>query len=349
MGRGKKAITIQDVARTAGVSVSTVSRVLNDKDDVAPETYEKVRDVIREMGYTSSLAARSMRSRRTNVIGLIMPDVGDPFSVQVMRGVNRAITEMGYDLILYTSGSHRWPTTAERERHYVSLLNGSIVDGTIIVTPAATSFSTSAPVVAIDPNTISPDCSSVISTNHAGALAAVEHLISQGHRRIGFISGRPDLQSSQRRLDGYQDALRAAGLPVEQELSVTGDYTRETGFRCARELLSLPEPPTAVFAANDQSAFGVIEAAEEMGLRIPDDLSVVGFDNVPEAAYSNPALTTVDQFIESMGHIGTEILVDLIEGRASDVTHHKIATQLVVRDSCRAVAHSSSAAQQVTV
>jgi LacI family transcriptional regulator len=337
MARGKKAITIRDVARTAGVSVSTVSRVLNDKDDVAPETYEKVRDVIREMGYTSSLAARSMRSRRTNVIGLIMPDVGDPFSVQVMRGVNRAITEMGYDLILYTSSSHRWPTTAEREQHYVSLLNGSIVDGTIIVTPAATSFSTSAPVVAIDPNTISPDCSSVISTNHAGALAAVEHLISQGHRRIGFISGRPDLQSAQRRLDGYQDALRAAGLPVEQELSVMGDYTRETGFRCARELLSLPEPPTAVFAANDQSAFGVIEAAEEMGLRIPDDLSVVGFDNVPEAAYSNPALTTVDQFIESMGHIATEMLVDLIEGRAPDVTHHKIATQLVVRDSCQTI------------
>ena len=170
MGRGKKAVTIRDVARTAGVSVSTVSRVLNDKDDVAPETYEKVRSVIRRLGYTSSLAARSMRSRRTNVIGLIVPDVGDPFSIQVMRGVNRAITEMGHDLILYTSGSHRWPTTAERERRYVSLLNG------IIVTPAATSFSTSAPVVAIDPNTTSPGCSSVISTNHAGALSDWQYL-----------------------------------------------------------------------------------------------------------------------------------------------------------------------------
>ena len=170
MGSGKKAITIRDVARTAGVSVSTVSRVLNDKDDVAPETYEKVQIVIRRLGYTSSLAARSMRSRRTNVIGLIVPDAGDPFSIQVMRGVNRAITEMGHDLILYTSGSHRWPTTAERERRYVSLLNG------IIVTPAATSFSTSAPVVAIDPNTTSPGCSSVISTNHAGALADWQYL-----------------------------------------------------------------------------------------------------------------------------------------------------------------------------
>jgi LacI family transcriptional regulator len=182
MGRGKKAITIRDVARTAGVSVSTVSRVLNDKDNVAPETYEKVQIVIRRLGYTSSLAARSMRSRRTNVIGLIMPDAGDPFSIQVMRGVNRAITEMGHDLILYTSGSHRWPTTAERERHYVSLLNGSIVDGTIIVTPAATSFSTSAPVVAIDPNTTSPDCSSVISTNHAGALADWQYLKDAPYR-----------------------------------------------------------------------------------------------------------------------------------------------------------------------
>ncbi len=331
-------ITIRDVAEEAGVSVSTVSRVLNDKDDVAPETYERVQDVIQELGYTSSLAARSMRSRRTNVLGLVMPDLADPFSIQVMRGVSRAIAAADYDLIAYTSGSIRKPSSATREQYYVSLLNGSITDGIIIVTPAATSFSTSAPVVAVDPNNESPDCPSVISTNHAGALAAMDYLIGLGHRRIGCIGGRPDLVSADRRLKGYLDALTQAEIPSDPALIEAGDFSIETGRLCAHSLLALPKPPTAIFATNDQSAMGVMEAAREAGLRIPEDLSVVGFDNIPEAAYINPSLTTIDQFIDCMGSVATEMLIDLIQGKALDSEQHKIATQLVVRDSCRAIA-----------
>jgi LacI family transcriptional regulator len=337
MGRSRTAITIRDVAEAAGVSISTVSRVLNDKDDVAADTYQRVQDVIQELGYTSSLAARSMRSRRTNVLGLIMPDLADPFTIQVMKGVNQAIAEFDYDLIAYTSGSIRGPSTAEREQYFVSLLNGSITDGIIIVTPYATSFSTAAPVVAVDPNNESPDCPSVISTNHAGALAAMEYLIGMGHRRIGFIGGRPDLQSADRRLQGYLDALALAGIPPEQALIEEGDFTTETGRLCAQRLLSLPEPPTAVFAANDQSAIGAMEAAREAGVRIPEDLSVVGFDNIPESAYINPSLTTVDQFIDQMGHVATEMLIDLIQGTSLDSDQHKIETQLIVRDSCQAI------------
>lgn len=337
MRRKKGTVTIQDVAETAGVSVSTVSRVLNNKDDVAPATYEKVQRVIEELGYTSSLAARSMRSRRTGVIGLIVPDVGDPFSILVMKGVNRAITELDYDLIIYTSGSIKKRSAAERERHFVSLLNGSIADGVIIVTPAATTFSTAAPVVTIDPNNECPECLTIIATNHAGALAAMEYLISLGHRRIGFISGRPDLQSANHRLQGYLDALRQTNIPQDPALIEIGDFSRETGRICARRLLSLPEPPTAIFAANDQSAFGAIEAAREMGLRVPDDLSVIGFDNIPEAAYYNPALTTVDQFIEQMGYVATEMLLGLVQGEPLENDLHLMPTQLVVRDSCRAI------------
>jgi len=347
MGRGKKAITIQDVARTAGVSVSTVSRVLNDKDDVAPETYEKVQSIIQEMGYTSSLAARSMRSRRTNVIGLIVPDVADSFSIQVMKGVNQAIFELDYDLIIYTSGSIKKRSAAEREQYFVSLLNGSVTDGVIIVTPAATSFSTAAPVVTVDPNNECPEWLTVIATNHAGAMTAMEHLIALGHRRIGFIGGRPDLQSAQRRLQGYQDALRQADIPVDPDLIATGDFTTETGRLCARNLLSLPNPPTAIFAANDRSAMGTIEAASEMGLRVPEDLSVIGFDNIPEAAYFDPALTTVDQFIEEMGCVATGKLVALIQGEALDSELYKVSTQLVVRDSCGAVSGNSPVGQRV--
>ncbi|GAB4529620.1 MAG: LacI family DNA-binding transcriptional regulator [Anaerolineae bacterium] len=341
MKRNKRAVTIRDVARAAGVSVSTVSRVLNNKDDVAPETYRRVRQIIDKAGYTSSLAARSMRSRRTNVIGLIVPDVADSFSIQVMKGVNRAITELDYDLIIYTSGSIKKRSAAERERHFVSLLNGSIADGVIIVTPAATSFSTAAPVVTIDPNNECPECLTIIATNHAGALAAMEYLIGLGHRRIGFISGRPDLQSANHRLQGYLDALRQADIPQDPTLIEIGDFSPETGRLCAQKLLSLPDPPTAIFAANDQSAIGAIEAAREMGLCVPDDVSVVGFDNIPEAAYCNPALTTVDQFIEQMGYVATEMLIDLVQGELQECELYLMPTQLVVRDSCRAVTSSA--------
>jgi len=319
--------------------------VLNDKDDVSFETYEKVQGVIQELGYTSSLAAKSMRSHKTNVIGLIMPDVEQPFPIQVMKGVNQAITKLDYDLIVYTSGGIKKNSSADHERHYVSLLNGSIADGVIVVTPTATTFSTVAPVVAIDPNNVCPDCPAVIANNRAGALDAMEYLISLGHRRIGFIGGRPDLQSAVRRLQGYQDALRQADIPLAPELIQVGDYSTETGVVCAQQLLDLPDPPTAIFAANDQSAMGVIEAAHKAGLRVPDNLSVVGFDNIPEAAFTRPALTTVDQFIDKMGYVATDMLIRLIRGETLDSNVHKMPTQLIVRDSCQAVAGNASVDQ----
>ena len=170
MKRNRKSITIHDVAAAAGVSVSTVSRVLNDKDDVAAETYSRVQQVISELGYASSLAARGMRSQRTNVIGLIMPDVASPYSIAVMQGVNRAISQFDYDLIIYTNGDIRKNASADQESYFVSLLNGSITDAVIVVTPAATNFSTAAPVVAIDPNNESPECPAIMSTNYDGAM-----------------------------------------------------------------------------------------------------------------------------------------------------------------------------------
>ncbi len=337
MRQDKKSPTIQDVARESGVSVSTVSRVLNDKDDVAAETYERVHDVIRKMGYTSSLAARSMRSHRTNVIGLIVPDVEDSFSIQVMKGVNRAITEIDFDLIAYTSGSIKRSSSAERERHYVSLLNTSITDGIIIVTPSTTTFSTAAPVVAVDANTESPECPSVSATNLAGALSVMQYLLGLGHRRIGFIRGRSDLESANQRLEGYRAALLRAGIAIDPALIAQGDFTCERGYRSAQELLALPLRPTAIFAANDQSAIGTIRAARDAGLSVPEDLSVVGFDNIPEAAYMTPTLTTVDQFIDHMGYVATEMLIQLIQGEPLVRDPYKMPTQLIVRRSCREI------------
>jgi LacI family transcriptional regulator len=338
MSPTRATVTIRDVAEAAGVSVSTVSRVLNDKDDVAPETYDKVQQVIEELSYTRNLAAKSMRSRRMNIIGLFAPDVGDPFIVQVMKGVNQAITELDYDLIVYTGGQFKRESAADRERRFVSLLGGGITDGVIVVTPAATSFPTASPVLVIDPNVETHDCPAVIATNREGALTAVEYLIGLGHRRIGFISGRPELQSAVRRLQGYKDGLMRAGIPLHTDLIQAGDYSRQTGFACTQRLLNLSDPPTAIFASNDQSATGAIKAIFEAGLRVPDDISVVGFDNVPEVAYTHPGLTTVDQCIEKMGYNATEMLISLIEGDALENDLYKVPTRLVVRDSCRAIA-----------
>ncbi|MCA9976682.1 MAG: LacI family DNA-binding transcriptional regulator, partial [Anaerolineales bacterium] len=253
MSELKRPVTIQDVAHAAGVSVSTVSRVLNDKDDVAEATYAHVQTVIAELGYTSSLAAKSMRSRQTNVIGMVMPDLEESFPVEVMKGVNHAIAQYNYDLIVYTNGDIHKNTTAEKERHYVSLLNNSITDGVIIVTPVTTTFSTNSPVVAVDPNNESPNCPAVIATNRDGALSAMDYLLQLGHRRIGYVGGRPDLQSAIRRRQGYTDGLQQAGIPVDTELIQVGDFTMESAYLCAQQLLSVPQRPTAVFAANDQS------------------------------------------------------------------------------------------------
>ncbi len=243
MTRNRKSITIHDVAAAAGVSVSTVSRVLNDKDDVAADTYKRVQQVIAELGYASSLAARGMRSHRTNVIGLIIPDVDSSYSIDVMKGVNRAIAQLDYDLIIYTGGIG----AGERESYYVGLLSGSVTDGVIVVAPSATNFATDAPVVAIDPNNESPECPAIISTNHEGALQAMEYLVGLGHRRIGFIAGREELVSSVRRLQGYQDGLAAAGIPVDEELIQIGDYTTKTSVGCAHNLLSR-DPPLPRFS-----------------------------------------------------------------------------------------------------
>ena len=335
--RSRKSVTIQDVAKAAGVSVSTVSRVLNDKDDVSQETYERVQQVIAELEYVSSLAARGMRSYHTNVIGLIMPDVSSLYSVAIMQGVNRAIAQMDYDLIIYTNGDIRKNASAYQESYYVSLLNGSVADGVIVVTPAATNFSTNSPVVAIDPNNESPDCPAIISTNRDGALQAMSYLLELGHRRIGFITGRLDLVSANRRLQGYKDSLTKADIPLNELLIQIGDYRTETAFECTRTLLSLKDPPTAIFASNDMSAIGVYQAAEVFGLSIPEHLSVIGFDNLQESEFLNPPLTTIDQYITEMGSRATELVVKLIKGEKLEEKVHKIPTQLVVRESCRKI------------
>jgi LacI family transcriptional regulator len=335
MRKNKKSVTIQDVAKTAGVSVSTVSRVLNGKRDVSAETQERVLTVIEELGYTSNLAARSMRSVKNNLVGLIMPDIAYPFAVEVMRGANQAISESDFDLLLYTTGDVYKSGRASHEQKYVSLLNNSITDGCIIVAPVTGEFSTDAPIVSIDPAISNPSYPAVHATNYQGAVEAMNYLLDLGHRRIGFISGRGELESSRRRLKGYRDVLGSAGIPVDEELISSGDFTTKTGLGCARDLLSLDDRPTAIFASNDQTAMGVFQAAEEVGLQIPEDLSVIGFDNIMESKIMK--LTTVDQFVYEMGYMAIQMLIKLINGEELSSQTYEMQTKLIIRDSCRAL------------
>ena len=335
MPKKKQSVTIQDVAKTAGVSVSTVSRVLNGKVDVASETQDRILSVIDDLGYTTNLAARSMRSRKKNLVGLIMPDIAYPFAIEVMKGVNRAIAESEFDLLLYTTGDVRKSGRAFHEQKYVSLLTNSISDGVVIVAPVAGEFNIDAPIVSIDPLASNPNFPAVHATNYQGAVDAMEYLLGLGHKRIGYISGRAELESSNRRLMGYCDALKNAGIAVDEELIASGDYTTVTGVNGARRLLALERPPTVIFASNDQMAMGVYQVAEEMGLRIPEDLSVAGFDNIPESKYMG--LTTVDQFISEMGFVATQMLIKLINGTALEDQTYRMHTKLIVRSSCREV------------
>jgi LacI family transcriptional regulator len=336
MSTRKRSVTIQDVAKASGVSVSTVSRVLNGKVDVADDTQDRIVAVIGKLGYTSNLAARSMRSRKKNLIGLVVPDIGFPYSIEIMKGINQAITESTYDLLVYTTGDVHKSGAALHEQHYVSLLNNSLTDGVIIVASAAADFITDAPIVAVDPHMVNPSYPSVQGTNYHGSLEMMNYLLGLGHRRIGFICGRPEIGSAGRRLLGYRDAISNAGIEVDEDLIVPGDFTTPSGRERGIQLLSMDNPPTAIFAANDQSAIGVYQAADELGLRIPDDLSVVGFDNISEAKYLG--LTTMDQCLADMGYVAIQMLIKLINHETLDEQIHKMSTKLVVRSSCRALA-----------
>lgn len=327
-------VRIQDVARAAGVSVSTVSRVLNGRNDVSAATYQRVQRIIDELGYSSKLAAKSMRSHRTNVIGVIIYDLSLSFCLQVARGIDQVVKAHTYDLMIFSSNLANRKDDPSWERKVVAQLNGSIVDGIIAVTPTTVDLPTNFPLVTIDPCD-KGNFPSVLSTNYEGTYEAIRYLIGLGHRRIGFVGGRSSLLSARQRRQGYEAALRDAGLPIQPELYVEGDYLRGAALNGARHLLTLPERPTAIMAANDIAAFAVLDVAKELQLCVPQELSVIGFDNTPESAYTSPPLTTVDQSIVAMGGRAAELLIQMVEGKEIANGLYPLATHLVVRESCQ--------------
>lgn len=328
-------VTMQQVAAEAGVSVSTVSKVINGRYGVASETFAHVTDVINRLGYEASLVARSLRNSRTNVLGVLVADF-EPFSTEVLKGAADAVRDTGFELVAY-SASGRFDEHVGWERRYLSRVMGTLVDGAVVVTPTVTDVQYDGPVVAVDPHSGPSSMPTVAADNLQGARLAVEHLLQLGHRRIGMVTGRDDLVSAQLRERGYREALAAAGVEVDENLLQAGFFDPEQARDAARALLQLPEPPTAIFAANDVSALATLSVAAELGVEVPGQLSVVGFDNVPESALAHPPLTTVEQPMRQMGREAITMLVALIAGEEPAEAQVTLETRLVPRQSTTAV------------
>ncbi|MCO1658290.1 LacI family DNA-binding transcriptional regulator [Pseudonocardia humida] len=322
--------TIRDVAAQAGVSVATVSKVINDRYGVSASTIERVRAAIEQLGYESSLVARSLRNQRTNVIGVLVTDI-EPFSAELLKGAAKAIRGTGYELVVYSAGGEAAHAVGWENR-YLSRLSGTLIDGAVIVTPTVLAPSYGAPVVAVDPHTGGEDVPTIDSDNRRGAETATEHLLELGHRRIAFIAGRSDLESARLRETGFRAAMAAAGVPVDPALVVAGDYAEALSANAAHALLRLPDPPTAIFAANDISAIATMDMALTLGMQVPDDLSVIGFDNIPESTLTRPMLTTVEQPIQLMGQRAIEMVVAILRGEHPDPRQVRLPTRLVLRD-----------------
>ncbi|WP_125777942.1 LacI family DNA-binding transcriptional regulator [Antribacter gilvus] len=322
-----------DVARVAGVSVATVSKVVNGRYGVAASTAERVLEVVEDLGYESSLVARSLRRRRTNVIGVLVAEF-EPFSTELLKGISAAIEGTGYELLAYSGGSTAGADRVGWERRSVSRLGGTLIDGAVIVTPTVVApVHDGVPVVAIDPHTGPSGAPTVDSDSLEGARTATEYLIGLGHTRIAYLGGRPDLESARLRELGFREAMSAHGLAVDPDLVRVGGYRPDRADAPAHELLDREDRPTAVFAANDLSAIRMIEVAHEMGLRVPQDLSVIGYDNVPESATCTPPLTTIAQPLHQMGAEALRMLIDLLDGSERE-QHLRLPTSLVERASC---------------
>lgn len=336
-------VTIFDVAREADVSYSTVSRVINNKG-VSADKRERVLRAMAELGYVANLQARSLAGGKSNIIGLLVHSLTVEYFGEIARGVDEELAAVNYDLMLYTT--HR---RKGRESAYVTRLTRNLVDGLLLVLPRnaeaylETLRHRGFPYVLVDHQGLGFDVPSVGATNWQGGYDGTRYLIELGHRRIGFITGDMTLGCARDRLVGYQQALRDADLPVDPTLIREGDFLQPRAFTCASELLALAEPPTAIFASNDVSAFGAMEAIRNRGLRIPEDISVMGFDDIPQAAQVHPTLTTVRQPLAEMGRAAAQLLFTYINEPDAGVKRIELPTTLSIRESCQSPVVSSLA------
>jgi LacI family transcriptional regulator len=333
-------MTIRDVARLAGVSSMTVSRVINGSERVSPATRQRVEAAIDELGYVPSRLARGLIRQKTGTLALIVPDVANPFFTLVVRGAEEVARRADYRLLLCDTRSD-----LELEREVIEELLAHRVEG-IAIAPVSDRSRThlrrlakfGVPFVLIDRTVEGVDSDLIVGDNEGGARRLVTHLLELGHRRIGLIVEADDVSTARHRRQGYESALAAAGVPVDESLIVRANADPSGGFDGTRRLLTLDERPTAVFAVNNLVALGVIEAVRDAGLEVPDDVALVCFDDIEYASRMYPFLTVMAQPAETLGSLGTQLLLERIDGRARARGRSVVlSAQFIVRKSCGAV------------
>ncbi|MCX6137542.1 MAG: LacI family DNA-binding transcriptional regulator [Ignavibacteriales bacterium] len=330
-----KKSTIKDVAREAGVSVATVSRVFNNSSLVIDDTRDKVLGIANQLHFIPNPIARSLSRNRTDAVGLLLPDLHGEFFSEVIRGVDQVVQANKKHLLVSSSHNERNEIEAA-----LRMMRGR-VDGIIIMSPGIDAetllqnISKNLPVVLLNCFVQDTNFDSINIDNYGGAYQSVLHLISHNHRRIAIIKGTENNYDSSLRLKGYRQALVDAGVPTVPELEIDGDFTEAAGAAAAKAISRMQDRPTAVFAANDAMAIGAIAALRELGIRIPDDIAIAGFDDIPIARSIMPGLTSVHTSISELGMLAMNRLMTAIDAKEE---HHRqqtiIRTTLVVRESC---------------
>lgn len=327
--------TMKDVAELAGVSTATVSRVLTGKTNVSPELRARVLKAVEELDYQPSRVARSLRVRTTQIIGLIISDIRNPFFTSVVRGVEDVAYANGYTLILCNSDED-----PAKERLYIDVMRAERVAGIIISPTSETNeyykllLESGISIVSMDRRMRGLEVDTVVVNNVEGAYQAVSHLIKLGHKRIGLIGGPTMITTGRERQEGYEKALKEHGLAVTPGLIKVGDFKQESGYQRANEFLEVEDPPTALFVANNLMTLGALNAIHERGLKIPQDIAIVGFDDMPWAPSLEPPLTVIAQPTYELGRAAAEALLGRITDRDRPVREVKLATTLIVRKSC---------------
>lgn len=330
-------ITIHDVAAHVGVSAMTVSRVLNKSTRVAEATRLKIEEAIEQLGYVPNNLARGLRTS-TRTFALIIPDVSNPFFTDIVHGAEEVAWQQGYTVFLGNTHS-----SAEREKHYLYKFLGHSIDGLLI---APSGHSTKAtlddvrsrgiPYVLVDANVQGAKSDTVLGDNLTGAIQLTEHLISLGHKRIAYIGGRPDISTAQERERGYKKALQKHGFKIHPGYVYSSHFRRQEGYDITKSLAGLTEPPSAIVAANNELAIGVVEALRDLNLRIPHNMAIVCFEDVELASAINPFLTVMAQPAKEFGRIGATFLLERIVNPTLPPRSRVLAPSLIVRQSCGA-------------
>lgn len=328
-------VRISDVAKMANVSTATVSRVLSNSGNVKKETAEKVLEAIKKLNYQPNLLARQLRRLETKTVLVVVPDITNTFFSKILRGIEQVAIENDYEVLLGDTGN-----SLEREKGYLDILRQKKADGMILLTARLEShlleeISREFPVVLACEYLEGSDIPTVSIDNISSARKATEYLISLGHKRIGFLSGPMDVILSRDRLKGFKQGMMQHDIAIEPNLIQEGDFSFESGFNLMTKLLALTEPPTAVFASSDEMAIGAIKAIKAKGLKVPDDISIVGFDDIKFASIFEPALTTVSQPMFEIGQKAMELLIKLIQKDKLEKSQYILEDQLVIRETCK--------------